>query len=509
MEQRLQLASQRGIKCIRCFGGNHTADACKSAFRGCVYCRSQEHNVAFCQKAIDNQKLWWRKTPCAFCDGPHMDIDCTQYATASERTLQAQHRGRCLGCLGSNHSVGTCTVPRHKCIHCHHIELLTARSDFSPYHNVTLCPAKFPNTEAVSNGVAGSETQAAVTAGGWCDDNRPSTSERVDPYELKKQLEDEKNMLSAERKGLEAVELAVREREAAVKRREAELAAEESRIAEERERLGKAMKHQATLEKYMIDREKKLHAEEAQFFAEKAAFVEQQLQAGSSSTLPEDELKMDVIRDESRKLRCELAQAMRERDTAVALSEERKADLDKAHNTLSEQFRKRRELRDVYYQMQAQRDRHKAENEALKLTLQFREEDSQRAKQNNPQQTTSSKSVHIKQEVLDFSEMDAIADASGGNKRPLHSTDPTTSAKRPRPQWDDAAVDALKQRLTDLANEYGGDPDTWQTVVKYNAFIEVNIRRVRDCAELIGFLKRAEPAHASIADRIEQHIRRK
>lgn len=75
-------------------------------------------------------------------------------------------------------------------------------------------------------------------------------------------------------------------------------------------------------------------------------------------------------------------------------------------------------------------------------------------------------------------------------------------------QWDDAAVDALKQRLADLSNEFGGDPDTRHTVVKYNAFIEVNIRRVGDCAELIEFLKRAEPANASIADRIEQHVRR-
>ncbi|KAH7701010.1 Zinc knuckle family protein, partial [Aphelenchoides avenae] len=392
LEQRLQLASQRGITCIRCFAGNHTADECLSTFRGCVYCRAQEHNVAFCQKAIDNQNMWWRKRACAFCDGPHMDIDCTQYATASERTLQAQHRGRCLGCLGSNHSVDACTVPRHKCVHCHHLGLLTASSDVSPYHNVTLCPVKFPNTEAVSNGVAGSGTQAAVIASGWCDGDGPSTSERTDNFELKKQLEDEKNKLSAERKGLEAVEHAVREREAAVKRREAEMAAEESSIAEERERLEKAKKHQATLEKYLIDREKKLHEEGP---------------AGSSSTLAEDELQVEVIQDKNRKLRCELAQVTRERDTAVALSEERKADLDKAHNTLSEQFRKRRELRDVYYQMQAQRDRHKAENEALKLTLQFREGDSQRVGLNSPQ-TTSTKSVHIKQEVLDFSEMDAI-----------------------------------------------------------------------------------------------------
>ncbi|KAH7669959.1 hypothetical protein AAVH_42819, partial [Aphelenchoides avenae] len=206
-------------------------------------------------------------------------------------------------------------------------------------------------------------------------------------------------------------------------------------------------------------------------------------------------------------LRCELAQVTRERDAAVALAEERKEDLDKAHNTLSEQFQKRRELRNVYYQMEAQRDRHKAENEALKLSLQFREENSQRVGLNNPQ-TTSSKSMHIKQEALDFSEMDAIFVESGGNKRPLHSTDPTISTNRPRPQWDDAAIDALKQRLADLANECGGDPHTRQTVVKYNAFIEMNIRRVGDCAELIEFLKRAEPTNASIADRIEQLIRR-
>ena len=60
----------------------------------------------------------------------------------------------------------------------------------------------------------------------------------------------------------------------------------------------------------------------------------------------------------------------RERDVACALSEERKGELDQAHKTLGEQFRKRRDLRDVYCQLEAQRNRLKAENEALQLTLQ-------------------------------------------------------------------------------------------------------------------------------------------
>ncbi|KAH7701782.1 Pao retrotransposon peptidase family protein, partial [Aphelenchoides avenae] len=295
LEQRLQVAFERGIKCLRCFGGSHYADACVSAFRGCYHCHSQEHNAAFCQKAIDNQPSWWQRNACAFCDGHHMDVDCTQYATASERTLQAEHRGRCLGCLGFNHSVDKCPVPPNKCLHCHHLALLTARSDVSPYHHVTLCPVKFPKTERAINVLAASGPQAAIASNGQ------STSERMDPDELTVRNNEIlrgnrlKDLLEATRRreeqpecraqGYRSGELAVRERDAAVKLREGELAAEESRIAEERERLEKDKKQQVNLEKHLIDREKKLCEEEARFHAEKAAFTEQQLQAGLSSTL--------------------------------------------------------------------------------------------------------------------------------------------------------------------------------------------------------------------------------
>ncbi|KAH7695763.1 hypothetical protein AAVH_37175 [Aphelenchoides avenae] len=86
------------------------------------------------------------------------------------------------------------------------------------------------------------------------------------------------------------------------------------------------------------------------------------------------------------------------------------------------------------------------------------------------------------------------------------SPDSSTSPKRPRKQWDEAAIVLLKEKLDALVSDYASENAKF-TCLKYGVFVAENVGRVSGQTEkLAEFLKRIEPTNATIADRIHQLV---
>lgn len=96
---------------------------------------------------------------------------------------------------------------------------------------------------------------------------------------------------------------------------------------------------------------------------------------------------------------------------------------------------------------------------------------------------------------------------SSARKRSMQpSPDSSTSPKRPRQQWDEAAVAVLKEKLDALVGDYASENAKF-TCLKYGAFVAENVGRVSGQTEkLAEFLKRTEPTNATIDDRIHQLV---
>ncbi|KAH7721495.1 Zinc knuckle family protein [Aphelenchoides avenae] len=194
----------------------------------------------------------------------------------------------------------------------------------------------------------------------------------------------------------------------------------------------------------------------------------------------------------------ELAATKAELSDLKTLFTQQSAVLVEAHRRLADQFDKRRRLRALLLQSEADGEHCQAEKEALQLALEFREqlhkshEDSEKAaKTAHPTAPNTS----------------ATASASSSTtlgKRP-HPTDGSQSAisvKRSRQPWDSDAVEGLKLKLAPLESHF-----TESVLAKGIEFISVSLLDgVAPLYELLDFLTSVDPTMSAFAERARELV---
>lgn len=325
---------------------------------------------------------------------------------------------------------------------------------------------------------------------------------REDLEKREAKMTDEKAELDRQRKELEAKYRAFRAREATVVRQAEQLASGQSRLADERSQLDRKTKELKELERdlssttaVLTESAKALGELKAKLEADQAELSKQRAIKGPE--LQEAKATIDRLQEQ-------LAEAIH---TRTSTSHKAQTQLDEAHAKLSA---KDRDLRQAYERCSAlenERDHFRAEKDALRLTIEFRDEQLQLPHHSAPHSSPMAAGVIVKQELADDSTELALASARNAISS-TPDTRPSSTSHDPARFPHDVDVSWMLQHVRDeLVNEFRGARNAQLTATKYCAFLAENIGRTPDVGRLLEFLCRVEPENAAVVDRIEKKLR--
>ncbi|KAH7701916.1 Zinc knuckle family protein [Aphelenchoides avenae] len=337
--------------------------------------------------------------------------------------------------------------------------------------------------------------------------------------EFKQALSDQQSTLAKWSEELEAQQKRADEREKELNRRQMDIEASEKEIEDAQRNLQADQTVLINDQSALRVKETKLEADLAELnnLAEALKTAQEELEQAQAKLGSEQaelkreraELERELAELHKERPECsrgeqpadqadELAATKAELNDLKTLFTQQSAVLAEAHRRLAAQFDKRRRLRALLLQSEADGEHCQAEKEALQLALEFREQ----LYKSHEDTEKAAKAAHPTATSVAATPGPSSSTTLGKRPHPADHAQSANSVKRSRQPSDSDAVEGLKLKLAPLESHF-----TEAHLAKGIEFVSVNLLDgVAPLYELLDFLTGVDPTMSAFAERARELV---